>query len=366
MKKATTDKKSVPVPARVKLVITLVFMGLLGSSIAAGAAMTPESDIPVMLADGEVIMPPWYITVDGEKVALVESEKAAEDVISSVIDEYQEKSDEVLDVQLYEDTEFEQMQIQNGDEPPEILTGKEAAEVLLHGNDGESYLTVAVTREETNRETVCYDEEYKPESDMYVGESRIQTKGEDGIKEVTTKIVAENGQDVSSEVIEEKTIKESVKQVTLTGVREYDGYGGAGETIDEGVSYDEDAVYDTLLTPVAHVCVTSNFGTRWGSMHYGIDLGEAQGQSVYAADDGVVYYSGVCGGYGNLIKIDHGNGMQTYYAHCSSLLASAGQHIKKGDKIALVGSTGNSTGPHLHFEVIINGVRIDPLSMLDI
>lgn len=366
MKTGLTDKKAVPVPARVKLIVTLVFIGLFASSIAAGAVMAPDGDIPVMLADGQVIMPPWYITVDGEKTVLVESREAAEDAVNNVIEEYSDDFDEVLDVQLYEDTEFQKMQLKNGDEPPEILTAEEAEDVLMNGNGGEGYLTVAVTREETNRETICYDEEYKPQADMYVGETRIETKGEDGIREVRTKIVAENGEDVAAEVIEETTIKKPVTQITLTGAKAYDGYGGAGETIDEGVSYDENAVYDKLFIPVGHVCITSEFGTRWGRMHYGVDFGEAQGQPIYAADDGVVYHAASSGGYGNLIKVDHGNGMQTYYAHCSSLLVRSGQHVNKGDKIALVGSTGNSTGPHLHFEVIINGVRIDPLTMVDI
>ena len=87
-------------------------------------------------------------------------------------------------------------------------------------------------------------------------------------------------------------------------------------------------------------------------MHSGTDFALAQGSDIYAADGGTVYFAGNCGGYGNLVKIDHGNGMQTYYAHCSSILVSQGQKVRRGERIALVGSTGNSTGPHLHFEVI--------------
>ena len=131
------------------------------------------------------------------------------------------------------------------------------------------------------------------------------------------------------------------------------------------MSYDPDAVYELLKTPVDQVYVSSNFGQRWGRLHRGVDLALAQGSAIYAADDGKVYFSGCCGSYGNLVKIDHGNGMQTYYAHCSELLVSEGTQVERGDKIALVGSTGNSTGPHLHFEVIINGNLANPADFLD-
>ena len=99
-------------------------------------------------------------------------------------------------------------------------------------------------------------------------------------------------------------------------------------------------------------------------MHQGTDFGLKQGSNIYAADDGKVYCAANSGGYGNLVKIDHGNGMQTYYAHCSKILVSEGQEVKAGEVIALVGSTGNSTGPHLHFEVIVNGIRVDPSDFL--
>ena len=118
------------------------------------------------------------------------------------------------------------------------------------------------------------------------------------------------------------------------------------------------------MMPVDDVYVSSGFGTRWGRLHRGVDLALAQGSPIYAADSGTVYFAGDGGGYGNLVKVDHGNGMQTYYAHCSSLLVTSGQKVSRGEKIALTGSTGNSTGPHLHFEVIINGKCIDPAGML--
>jgi len=113
--------------------------------------------------------------------------------------------------------------------------------------------------------------------------------------------------------------------------------------------------------------VTSRFGMRMHPivrkvrMHTGIDIGAPWGASVLAAESGVVLHSGVLGGYGYAIIIDHGGGVSTLYGHCSSLLVKEGERVAKGQLIAKVGSTGLSTGPHLHFEVRVNGSPKDPL-----
>jgi len=110
--------------------------------------------------------------------------------------------------------------------------------------------------------------------------------------------------------------------------------------------------------------VTSGFGMRWGRMHEGIDIACAYGTPVHAAAAGTVIYAGWLGGYGNLVVVDHGNGFATAYAHASAVLVSVGQAVTQGESVTLVGSTGHSTGPHLHFEVRVNGVAVDPLLYL--
>ena len=100
-------------------------------------------------------------------------------------------------------------------------------------------------------------------------------------------------------------------------------------------------------------------------MHYGVDLGGIKGNNIVAANEGVISIASWGEGYGYYVVVDHGGGVSTLYAHCSKLLVSAGQSVKKGQVIALVGSTGWSTGPHLHFEVIIGGKRVDPLLYID-
>jgi murein DD-endopeptidase MepM/ murein hydrolase activator NlpD len=110
--------------------------------------------------------------------------------------------------------------------------------------------------------------------------------------------------------------------------------------------------------------VVSGFGMRWGRMHEGIDIGCAYGTPNHAAAAGTVIYAGWLGGYGNLVVVDHGNGLSTAYAHASSIVVGVGQTVAQGETVSLVGSTGNSSGPHLHFEVRVNGVAVDPLLYL--
>ena len=123
----------------------------------------------------------------------------------------------------------------------------------------------------------------------------------------------------------------------------------------------------SFLWPVAsYLYVSSRFGLRVHPItgekksHTGIDIASNQGTAVYASDGGSVTLAGWNGGYGNCIMIDHGNGYVTLYGHLSSISVSVGQTVSQGATIGAVGSTGNSTGPHLHFEVLKNGTRIDP------
>jgi murein DD-endopeptidase MepM/ murein hydrolase activator NlpD len=119
-----------------------------------------------------------------------------------------------------------------------------------------------------------------------------------------------------------------------------------------------------LAIPVHNAYISSRFGWRSGRPHHGIDLAANSGENIYASSQGTVTHSGWYGGYGNMILIDHGDGVRTLYGHCSSLLVSPGQTVKKGQVIGKVGNTGHSTGPHLHYEVLTNGVPQNPEAFL--
>ncbi len=132
---------------------------------------------------------------------------------------------------------------------------------------------------------------------------------------------------------------------------------GSGGSTGSGVSS------SGLIWPV-HGPVTSGFGWRWGRMHEGIDIAVPSGTPVVASAAGTVIHAGWLGGYGNLVVVDHGNGLATAYAHNSGFAAGVGQGVAQGQVIAYSGNTGNSSGPHVHFEVRINGAAVDPLGYL--
>jgi murein DD-endopeptidase MepM/ murein hydrolase activator NlpD len=144
----------------------------------------------------------------------------------------------------------------------------------------------------------------------------------------------------------------AVLAAQIRGAQEGAGSSGSGQPSAAGMIWPCDGV------------VVSGFGMRWGRMHEGIDISCASGTPNRAAASGTVIYSGWLGGYGNLIVIDHGNGLSTAYAHATSNVVGVGQAVSQGETVSLVGSTGNSSGPHLHFEVRVNGSAVDPLLYL--
>ncbi len=128
-----------------------------------------------------------------------------------------------------------------------------------------------------------------------------------------------------------------------------------------------EAARPRAVLPVAGARLTSTFGPRWGSLHAGIDLAAPMLTPEYAAADGVVLEAGPASGYGNVVYIQHDNGDVTVYGHMEEILVTPGQVVRAGDTIALLGNRGQSTGPHLHFEVHVGGIdgqKIDPIPWL--
>ncbi|SDF18510.1 Murein DD-endopeptidase MepM and murein hydrolase activator NlpD, contain LysM domain [Blastococcus aurantiacus] len=128
-----------------------------------------------------------------------------------------------------------------------------------------------------------------------------------------------------------------------------------------------EAARPKVVAPVNGARLTSGFGARWGTVHAGIDLAAPMRTPEYAVMDGVVLEAGPAGGYGLVVYIQHDNGDVTVYGHMDEILVEAGQVVRAGDTIALLGNRGQSTGPHLHFEVHVggmNGTKVDPLPWL--
>ncbi len=154
------------------------------------------------------------------------------------------------------------------------------------------------------------------------------------------------------EEVEALAAQSAALAAAIRAAQEQAGSSGTGQPSAAGLVWPCDGV------------VVSGFGLRWGRMHEGIDIGCAFGTPNRAAASGTVIYSGWLGGYGNLVVVDHGNGLSTAYAHATTLLVGVGQSVSQGETVSLVGSTGNSSGPHLHFEVRVNGQAVDPLLYL--
>ncbi|QEK13493.1 M23 family metallopeptidase [Crassaminicella thermophila] len=205
-------------------------------------------------------------------------------------------------------------------------------------------LTVATVEKLKYEEKIPYEIEFEETKVLYKGEKKIKIKGKDGKREVLAEVVRHNGIEFSKTILEENIVQNPRKQVVLKGTKNPPPKIGTGK----------------LANPTRGR-LSSRFGLRWGRKHTGIDIAAPIGTPVKAADGGKVIFSGYKSGYGKCIIIDHGANTQTYYAHNSKLLVSKGQRVYKGQKIAEVGNTGRSTGPHLHFEVRKNGVPVNPL-----
>ncbi|MDE2421224.1 MAG: M23 family metallopeptidase [Gammaproteobacteria bacterium] len=163
-------------------------------------------------------------------------------------------------------------------------------------------------------------------------------------------------------------ISDTINQVTEQMERRESGLQRLNQSMTSRVQDKIQIGADILaVEPVANARVSSPYGYRTlggREFHPGIDLAVPYGSPIYATGTGVVVYSGWKNGYGNFIEIDHGNGYVTRYGHSSRLLVSVGDHVKKNQEIALVGCTGRCTGPHVHYEVLLNGQRQNPATYL--
>lgn len=168
----------------------------------------------------------------------------------------------------------------------------------------------------------------------------------------------------STEEVISKLYVEPVKTVTVAKNANAGSRARASGSVNTSskISGGKASLGISLIRPVSGT-ITSRFGVSSNirrSSHTGLDIAAPTGTPVKAAASGTVTFSGWKGSYGNMLVISHGNGVQTYYGHCSKLYAKNGQTVSQGDVVASVGSTGNSTGPHLHLEIRVNGTAYNP------
>lgn len=208
-------------------------------------------------------------------------------------------------------------------------------------------ITVLTTLQQEGDEVIPAPVEVRSDSSMYKGDEKVIASGKDGKRHVKYYIVKENGNVVTKKVLQETILTEPVKRIIVRGTK---------VKSDRGTG--------SFRMP-AYGYISSGYGYRGREFHKGIDIaGGGSGSPIFAADNGRVVRSGWYGGYGNCIIIDHGNGYRTLYGHMSSLKVKVGQVVHKGQVIGGKGTTGNSTGIHLHFEIIKNGSHVNPMNYL--
>lgn len=337
----------------------------------------------------------WAININGSNIAAAASEKEALSVLEGVKNNYKTDGSELVSASFKESVSVTQAAVSTADiMKPEnaialIVTGNKEPMVyivkdgdtvwdialannmstddLVKANPGfdpnklkigqqlnlyevKPFVTVQTKEIVAATEKIDFKTVYEKTSALYKGETKVKSAGAYGQKEVKTEVTKENGVVVAANVISTTVIAEPKDQVALKGTKALTAYAGSGS--------------GALSKPMSKIQVSSAFGSRGGGRHTGVDLRNPKGTPIKAADSGVVKYAAYSGSYGNIVRISHGNGLETWYAHCDSMSVSVGQKVSKGETIATVGRTGRATGYHLHFEVRKNGVPQNPMSYL--
>jgi murein DD-endopeptidase MepM/ murein hydrolase activator NlpD len=217
-----------------------------------------------------------------------------------------------------------------------------------------SWVNVSYTEQVERQETLPYNTQEETDDSLYTTQTDVKQEGVNGKRTVWAKITYINGMESKEEVISQTVITPAQDRIVLRGTKKVQK--SAGGSVGSG----------KFICPIkASYRISSTFGPRnlagaASNYHYGTDLAAPTGTPIYASRAGTVTKSGSASGYGLVIYIDHGDGVQTRYGHCSRLLVSKGQKVSQGQLIALVGATGDATGPHLHFEIRINGTAVNP------
>ena len=211
-------------------------------------------------------------------------------------------------------------------------------------------IEVVTVLQKVSVNTIPYKTVYATDRSAPAGSQTVAQKGQNGKEEVTLQLVRVNGNEVNRSRLNTVVLEAAVDKKVTKGaaVTVASRSGGSGE----------------LLWPTSAKRISSYYGSRSRGFHTGIDIDGNYGNSVWAADSGTVTFTGWSGGYGYCVLISHGNGMVTRYAHLSSISVSTGSSVSAGQTVGRMGSSGNSTGSHLHFEVIVNGCTRNPLGYL--
>ena len=308
--------------------------------------------ISIFLIVGAVALfyqPTYSVSINGEHIGYTANKSQLQEKINEYVEKGEE--DNVAFVQLQNLPEYKLCLLKKDVVPNDDQIYEKVKEegtayyryyAIAENNEEKAYVTNFETAEQviqglkdknsTNINDITIVEKYETDKKEF-GETQAVV---DSLYKDTPKVATQPGEKIKTG----GTVNTSVGKL-------------GGGKVDIGVS---------LIRPISGT-ITSRFGVSSrirSSNHTGLDISAPIGTQIKAAAGGTVSFAGNKGSFGNMIAINHGNGVQTHYCHCSKLLASVGQTISQGEVIALVGSTGNSTGPHLHLEVRINGIPYNP------
>ncbi|MBQ3259110.1 MAG: peptidoglycan DD-metalloendopeptidase family protein [Clostridia bacterium] len=268
------------------------------------------------------------------------------------VDAIQSKIDTVLDVHRSKEYDgvgfFCEVEIVEGTYPVSaVITEGDMLSILRQ-------LPVQTVKNVSKVEKLKYPTEYQQDPSQPLGYQQLIRKGKDGKQRVHSQIIYVNGKEQYRTVVFNEVLQNAVSCIMKIGAKTY----ADNAVIGDGVAT------NSFIWPLPYTkTISSPFASRWGRFHGAIDIanGSTMGKPIIASDGGVVVEADYHGSYGYFVLIDHGNGFMTRYAHCSKLEVEAGDKVAQGQYIAKVGNTGYSFGAHLHFEVIKNGVLVDPL-----
>ena len=300
----------------------------------------------------------YIVTLSGQEIGYVENETELKERIQKEIIEMEGKNIDFVSLDNMPNYEFKLVsRNQETNEEEIMLALKENARIMY------KYYAVIL-----NEETVGLVDNMD-EAEQAINQIKEEHKNDDVNLELSvTENYTENINDISIETVQVAQAQVEEKVSTLVAEKEAEKEAEIKAQKEEEEKSKYPNVNGVLLavTPVSGT-ITSRFGAsssiRSGA-HTGTDIATPTGTPIKAVASGTVTFSARSGPYGNLIKITHENGVETWYGHCSKLYATVGQTVEAGDVIAAVGSTGNSTGPHLHLEIRIDGTAINPQNYL--
>lgn len=303
-----------------------------------GGKSTAEELSSSILRNSSDVVTGYILTVDGEKKLYIGDKAAADQLMNERLSSFNVANAECSGSFTSEIT-FSEVYV-DGD----AVADTEELAALVNSLD------VVTTANTVSTYSVPFETVTSRTSSKKAGYISVKTKGVDGVKEKTEVSTYLNGVLTESSVVSDVYVTEPVNEVIIVGT----GKTSYSQTV-------QNASASGFVWPLAvKGIVTSHYGERGSGNHGGVDIACDKGVDIYAVKGGTVTFSGTYATYGKLVVIDHGNGVQTKYAHCSELYVKKGDTVVQGQVIAAVGSTGRSTGNHLHFEVVINGGRVNP------